>query len=166
MELIEIGRVGKAHGLKGEVKLNIEAWYEDDLLAAPVVLVGEPAVPYFLESARGGGALIVKFEDLDQREEVALLSNRPVFLKAEDVSNPTPTAPDHPFAHLVGYTVEAEGYEPLGPIREVVDMPEHYLALIERRGGEHYLPLHADLILEEIAAQKVLRMDLPLGLAE
>lgn len=166
MELIEIGRVGRPHGLKGEIKVNVEDHFEDDLLSASAVLIGDPPVPYFLETARGGGALIVKFEDLNSREDVMLLSNKPIALKAEDVTDPDPIDKDNPFAHLVGYTIAAEGYETLGPILEIVDMPQHYLALIERNGNEFYIPLHEDLIISEKAEEKLLEMDLPEGLAE
>ncbi|MEO0732346.1 MAG: hypothetical protein AAFZ52_05900, partial [Bacteroidota bacterium] len=64
MDLTEIGWTGKAHGLRGEIKLRVLEHYEDDLLAAPSVLIGDPPVPYFFDHVRGGGAIIAKFEDL------------------------------------------------------------------------------------------------------
>jgi 16S rRNA processing protein RimM len=166
MELIEIGRVGRPHGLKGEVKVHVEDHFEDDLLNASVVLIGDPPVPYFLAMARGGGSLILRFEELDKREEVMLLSNKTIYLKTDEVSEPELPPSDNPFTHLVGYSITAEGYETLGPIKEVVDMPQHYLALIERNGAEYYIPLHEDLIEGEDEAAKILRMELPEGLAE
>ncbi|PHI21258.1 16S rRNA processing protein RimM [Lewinellaceae bacterium SD302] len=164
MELIEIGRVGRAHGLKGEIKVHVEDHFEEDLLNASVVLIGQPSIPYFLSGARGGGALLLKFEDLDSREQVTLLSNQPIFLKAEDVSDPEPPADDNPFSKLVGYVIQAEGYASLGPIREIVDLPEHYLASIEHEGKEFFIPLHEDLIVAEYVDAKVLEMSLPEGL--
>jgi 16S rRNA processing protein RimM len=80
MDLVEIGWTGKAHGLKGEIKLRIASHFEDDLLEAKSLLIGDPPVPYFVEYFRGGGAIIAKFENLDQREQLVLLSNQPVFL--------------------------------------------------------------------------------------
>lgn len=164
MELVEIGRLGRAHGLKGEIKAHVEDHFEEDLLNASVVLVGEPPVPYFLSGARGGGALLLSFEDLDSREQVGLLSNQPIFLKAEDISDSSAPISDNPFADLVGYTIQAEGYPGLGPIETVVDLPQHYLATINHEGKEYFIPLHEDLIITQYVDAKVLEMDLPLGL--
>ena len=163
MELLKVGRVGRPHGLKGELKLIVEDHFEEDLLKAAAVLVGEPPIPFFLEYARGGGALIVKLEGFDQREEVAMLSNKDIYLPADQVRG-EPAEVQHPFLQLVGYTIKAEGYPDLGPIEEVMDLPQHYLAQLTHEGNEVLIPLHEDLILERRDEERLLLMQLPEGL--
>jgi 16S rRNA processing protein RimM len=165
MDLVEIGWTGKAHGLKGEIKLRIASHFEDDLLEAKSLLIGDPPVPYFVEYFRGGGAIIAKFENLDQREQLVLLSNQPVFLQEHQVSAEAP-AEDTPFDHLVGYHIIAEHYPELGPITGIMDLPEHHLAELEHEGKDILIPLHEDLILGEDAGAKQVRMQLPQGLLE
>ena len=163
MELVKVGRVGRPHGLKGELKLIVEDHYEDELLAAAAVLVGEPPIPFFLEYARGGGALIVKLEGFDQREEVAMLSNKDIYLPADQLTT-TPAEVQHAFLQLVGYTIKAEGYPELGPIKEIMDLPQHYLAQLTHEGNEVLIPLHEDLIVEQRDEERLLLMQLPEGL--
>ena len=62
MELVQIGRTGRPHGIKGELGLYVEEVYLDDLAAVKAILIGEPAVPYFVENLRQGGKLTVKLE--------------------------------------------------------------------------------------------------------
>ncbi len=165
MELTQIGKIGKPHGTKGELKIFVEQYFEDDLLAAKAVLIGEPPFPYFVESIRMGGMVILKLEEVNSREMAVLLANKPLLLPNDQITAEVPLE-DHPFLHLVGYTIVAEGYPPLGPVAEVLDMPEHYLALLEIDGQEIFIPLHEDLILEEDSEQRQLRMQLPLGLLD
>lgn len=163
MTLTEIGWTGKAHGLKGEIKLRVLDHYEADLLDLDSVLIGEPPVPFFVESLRGGGALIAKFEGLDNREQVSLLSNKPLFALSSKVPERKPE-PDTPYDALVGWHIEAEDYPRLGPIREIMDLPQHYLAVVEHEGREVLIPLHEQLIREVREAEQTLVLELPLGL--
>lgn len=165
MELTQIGKIGKPHGTKGELKIFVEEHFEDDLLEAKAVFIGEPPFPYFVESIRMGGMVILQLEEVNSREMAVLLANKPLLLPDDQITAQAPLE-DHPFLHLVGYTILAEGYPPMGPIAEVLDMPEHYLALLEVDGREIYIPLHEDLIQATDSEQRQLQMQLPLGLLE
>lgn len=165
MNLVEIGWTGKAHGLKGEIKLRVAEHFAEDLLESKSLLIGDPPVPYFVEYFRGGGAIIAKFENLDQREQIKLLSNQPLFLQAQQITAKAPKE-DTPFDYLVGYHIIAEDYPELGPITGVMDLPEHYLAELEHDGKSILIPLHENLIVGEDAGAKRLEMRLPRGLLE
>ena len=166
MDLIEIGWTGKPHGLKGEIKLRIQDFYEDDLFASRSVLIGDPAVPYFVEQLRAGGAVIAKFETLDSREAVAPLAGKPVWLLASQVTAVAEPEDDTPWEALVGYTIRAEGYPPLGPITGIMDLPEHYLAELKHDGKDILVPLHENLISGLEEENKILEMTLPEGLLD
>lgn len=165
MNLTEIGWTGKAHGLRGEIKLRVLEYYEEEFLGVPSVLIGEPPVPYFIESIRGGGAIIAKFEGLDTREQVTLLSNKPLYVLSELVAEREPE-PDTPFDALIGWSIEAEGYPVLGPIEGIMDLPEHYLAELKHEGKDVLVPLHENLITDVKEDAKILVMDLPGGLLD
>ncbi|OAV45547.1 ribosome maturation factor RimM [Lewinella sp. 4G2] len=164
MNLIEIGWLGKAHGLKGEIKAHVSDFYEDDLFRATSIHVGDPAVPYFLEQVRAGGSVILKIEELDNREQVALLSNRPLFLMDSQVEEKEAEGADTPFDALIGYRIQAEGYPLLGPITGIMDLPSHYLAELTHDGREILVPLHEDLVVSVDEEEKILGMALPEGL--
>jgi 16S rRNA processing protein RimM len=163
MNLTEVGWTGKAHGLRGEIKLRVLELYEDEVLEVKSVLIGEPPVPYFVEQFRSGGAIIAKFEGLDSRELVSLLSNKPLYVLSSVIAEKEPE-PDTPFDALVGWFIEAEGYPRLGPISEIMDLPEHYLAEMKHEGNDILVPLHEDLIIDIREDDQTLIMVLPDGL--
>ncbi|MEL6393995.1 MAG: hypothetical protein AAFR97_14725 [Bacteroidota bacterium] len=66
----------------------------------------------------------------------------------------------------MGYSIRAEGYSDLGPIEEVMDLPQHYLAKLDVEGQEVLIPLHDDLILSRNDEDKELVMRLPEGLLD
>ena len=163
--LVEIGWVGKAHGLKGEIKVHVSDFYEDDLFRATSVHIGQPPIPYFLEHIRAGGSVVLKIEELNDRDAVSLLSKRPLFLMDTQVSA-REEPEESPFAELIGYTIQADGYPRLGPITGVMDLPSHYLAELTHEGKEVVVPLHEDLIERIDQEGQVLTMVLPEGLLD
>lgn len=166
MDLVEVGWTGKPHGLKGEIKLRILEFYEDDLLAATSILIGDPAVPYFTEYLRGGGAIIAKFESLDSREQVNLLSNKPVWLLASQVTEIGEPEDATPWDPIIGFTIRADGYPDLGPITGIMDLPEHYLAELQHEGKDILVPLHEDLVIGLDEEAEIMTMVLAEGLLD
>lgn len=85
--LISIGRLGRTHGLKGELKVVVEEAFEDAFFEAQAVFVEVrgTAIPHFIEYVRGGGAPIVKFEDVDTIEQAKLLQNLPLLMPADAI---------------------------------------------------------------------------------
>ncbi len=165
MELVEIGRTGRPHGVKGELGLHVEELYVDDLLRAKAVLIGEPAIPYFVRQFRAGGKLTVTLETFTTREQVSLLAGLPLWLPSDQVTVEEEEAIT-PWDALIGYRIVAEGYPVLGPIVDIVDLPEHYLAEIEHGGKTVYIPLHDDLVIAVREKEEMVDMDLPGGLLE
>ncbi|NJB85510.1 16S rRNA processing protein RimM [Lewinella marina] len=165
MELVQIGTTGRPHGVRGELGLFVEEVYEDDLLLARAVLIGERPVPYFVERFRQGGKLTVKLEKFDTREQVNLLANRPLWLPAAEVSVMAPEE-GTPWDEVIGYRIQAEGYPELGPIEDILDLPEHYLAEITHNEKTVYIPLHDDLVREVRNEDGLLLMELPAGLLD
>lgn len=165
MEKIEIGRTGRPHGIKGELGLNVNEEYLDDLLNAPFVMIGVKPVPYPVQRFVEGGKLRVKLARFESREQVVLLSNKPLWLPADRVTVED-ELPETPWDWLIGYRVEAEGYPMLGPIERIMDLPNHYLAEIVHASKTVYLPLHEDLVIGVREEDTILVMDLPGGLLE
>ncbi|WP_116105701.1 ribosome maturation factor RimM [Lewinella sp. IMCC34191] len=165
MELVEIGRTGRPHGIRGDLALHVVEAYEEDLLKSNAILIGNPPIPYFVRSFRSGGKLTVSLETFNTREAVALLTAKPLFLPADQVSVDAEEE-GTPWDYIIGYTIMAEGYPPLGPIEDVMDLPEHYLAELTYKEKTVFVPLHEDLVLKVRETDTVLEMQLPEGLLE
>jgi 16S rRNA processing protein RimM len=163
MERIPIGKTGKPHGIKGELKLWVEAEYEDDLLKAPAVFIG--GRPFFVQQLRAGGGLILKIEGVDSREAAQLLANQKLELRAEDVAEVADTAAD-PILDLVGFELYDSELGRVGVIAEVIDMPQQYLAVVEYQQKEVLVPLHEDLIQSVDPEAGRITLQLPEGLLD
>lgn len=167
MEYTQIGFTRKTHGIAGEIKIVIEEPYEDIFLEADRIFLEIKGAkqPFFIESIRGAGDLIVKFEDIKVREEALPLQSKPVFLPAAEIPEDLDTSmPEPEHAGLTGYLVVDRTAGEIGLIAEVLDMPRQEMAVIPYNGREVLIPLNEQFIQTiDHAARKVL-MDLPEGL--
>jgi 16S rRNA processing protein RimM len=120
-----------------------------------------------VESIRGAGDLIVKFEDIKVREDALLLQSKPVFLPATEIPEDLDTTELEPeYAGVTGYLLIDQHAGEIGRITEVLEMPQQEMAVVQYQGREVLIPLNDQFILSvDHAGQKVL-VDLPEGLLE
>lgn len=164
-KLTEVGRIGKTHGLQGELKLSIESGYEEDLLRQESIFIttGGHSLPYFIEHIRGKGSWLIKLEDINDKETASALQQAKVLLPADAVQQVGDT-PETPYSAWVGYTISDEEMGVIGTIINIVDMPQHYLAVVSHNEREILIPLHENLIISTDTEQKTVQMRLPDGL--
>ena len=167
---IQIGKIGTPHGSDGEMNAVIEERFLEPAIAERwlFVNINGQAIPFYLENIRTGKAFIVKFEDVDSREEAAKLTSCLLLLKGIDIDLEDFDSPfdenDLEFAHMVGFELRDVELGVLGKIKNVIEYPQQELALIERNGKEVLVPLHRELIVEENLEEGYLLMRLPNGL--
>lgn len=169
--LIAIGQLGRAHGLKGEIKATIEDKYEDDFLEAEAVFVDirGKAIPHFIQSARGGGALIVKFEDVDDVEGAKLLQGAKILMSTDHFKHAAPSEAEKwvgLYTQFEGFTIYDVHTGLVGVIGEVTEMPGQWMAIINTEQAELLIPLHPGLIESIDESRKILHMNLPEGLLD
>jgi len=164
-----IGRLLKPHGLAGELKLWVEDSFLDAIWDTEVLYIeqtGRP-LPFFVEHLRGKGALIVKLEELDKREDALLLSHKEVFLRTEDLDiPPTDTEEASIFERLRGFRLVDVQMGELGRIDRLEEYPQQWMAVVERPEGEQLIPLVPAFILDIDEEKQCIRLDLPEGLLE
>jgi 16S rRNA processing protein RimM len=119
---IELGWVGKAHGLGGEV--NIRLYYPQSHALSDVgrVLLRDAAGERWLDvqSARScAGGMLVKLVGIDDRDAAALLRGARVLV--ERAALPEPDEGEYYLADLVGARVEDRS----GCVGEVVEIRVH-----------------------------------------
>lgn len=167
---VSIGFTRKTHGVKGELKCSIGEDFEDIALEKGRVFLdmrGRKA-PFFIESLRGAGEPIVKFEDVHTREDALPLQSREIFLLESDLpAGFVIEAGDTlEYAHLKGFQVVDKSAGPVGRIDEVLDMPQQEMASVRYRGREIMIPLIAAFILSVDEGRQEVQMDLPEGLLD
>jgi 16S rRNA processing protein RimM len=165
-DLVVIGKLGKPHGLKGELKVGVEPAYEDALLESDILFVqlGSQVIPHFIEYVRGGGSMLIKLEEVDDQVTASLLQHKPVLLPADQL--PAEDTEAYPLPPWEGFILEDEARGTIGPIRELIEMPQQILAAADYEGREVLIPLHEDLILSVDPGQKHILLRLPEGLLD
>lgn len=170
MEYVEIGKIKKPHGLNGEMKATIDERYFGDVNEVEAFFVeiqGEKA-PYFIESLRGGSPVLLKFEEMDTKEDAALLTNKRIFLRAEDVSLSEEEIQDTglEFSYLEGFVLSVEELGEIGAILRVEAFPQQEMATVAYQQKELFVPLLAQWMVNVDKAAKTVLMDLPEGLLD
>lgn len=168
MELIEVGYTMKPHGLNGEIKVIVEENYEDDFLDVEVVVLEIKGMqtPFFVESVRGANQLIVKFENIDNRDEALKISSKKLFLKAEDINtdNNEQITDSSDIDSIIGYLLKDKNSDNQGIISDIILVNDQDMAILDLENKEVFIPLIPHWIIEKDSTKKEILMDLPNGL--
>lgn len=171
---VTIGKIGKAHGLAGELKVSIEERYWEDFLYSDRVFIAVKSmkVPYFISNVRGGSSVILKLEDVDDRDAAIALQSKDLLLRKQDLlsddERTTPLEEDEEleYAYLEGYTLVDKTLGEIGPIDKVLEMPQQEMAFLRYGGREVLVPLNIHFIREIDEKARYVLMDLPDGLLD
>ncbi|MBL4648952.1 MAG: hypothetical protein JKY03_04420 [Aureispira sp.] len=170
MDYVEIGRVRKPHGLGGELKGDIDERFLDDVagIDAFFVDIKGDKTPYFIDYLRGKGTLIMKFEDINTKEDASLFTSKALYLRRDDVSLSEEEINDTglEFSYLEGYELHVEEIGKFGTIEEVEEYPQQEMATVKQGGKSFLVPLRTAWILSVDKGKKIVVMDLPEGLLD
>ncbi len=164
-EVYKIGRLGKAHGVRGEVSFMFTDDVFDRVDADFLVLnVDGILVPFFMEEYRfrNDTTALVKFCDVDTQERARELTGCDVFfpyaLADEDEEAPLT------YASLVGFTLtDANSGKRVGRIASVDEQTANILFELE---DGTLVPAHEELIAAVDKDKRQIALALPEGLLD
>lgn len=168
MQLV-VARIGRAHGIKGEVTVEVRTDEPESRLAPGAVLATDPPRPEPLTIERGrvhSGRLLLRFEGVQDRSAAEDLRN--TLLIAEVDPDEQPENPDEFYDHqLVDLDVVTRDGAAVGRVDEVAHPPGQDLLVVKREdGSEALIPFVTEIVPEiDLTAQRVL-VDPPPGLLE
>ena len=162
-EVYRIGRLGKAHGVKGEVSLQFDDDIFDRVDCDYLVLeVDGILVPFFIEEYRfrSDTVALVKFEDVDTQQRASELTGCDVYFPrtlADEEESPSLT-------FLVGFDlVEAKTGRKVGTVAAIDDTTANLLFELE---DGTLIPANDDLITDIDTENRIITMNIPQGLLE
>ena len=179
-ELVAVGRIGRAHGLRGEV--SITPWTDtphERFLAGVELVVGNgqgrvlpDAPPLVIETARvHSGRWLLGFADVVDRDGAESLLGRTLFLPA--VARAVIADPDEFYdSDLVGLAARTTDGADLGRVSDVVHGPGgDYLVLVvpgaaDGPAREHLVPFVSAIVPDVDVAGGTVTVDPPDGLFE
>ena len=167
-DVYKIGKLGKPHGVKGEITFAITDDVFDRVDADYLVLdIDGILVPFYLEEYRfkNDDNVLVKFEDIDTQEQVRAYTGCEVYFPRHLSDS---VEENMSWAEIIGFQlVDAVSGRVVGTIDHVDDSTLNLLFEITSPEGEALLiPANNDLIEEVDIEKKMIRMAIPEGLLE
>ena len=163
-EVYRIGRLGKTHGVKGEVSLQFDDDIFDRVDADYLVLeLDGILVPFFIEEYRfrSDTVALIKFEDVDTQQRANELTGCDVYFPRALAAN---DEGEVSLSLLVGFDlVEANGGMTIGRIVAIDDTTANLLFELE---DGRLIPANDDLIRDIDTKRKTIKMEIPEGLLE
>ena len=163
-----IGRITKAHGLRGEVVFAFTDPIFDDTDSDYLICeVDGILVPFFIEEYRfkNDSAALVKFQDIDTVEQTRQIVGSTVYFEKKYV---TETDRDEvSLNYFIGFTLIDSEAGKVGTIVDIDDNTDNWLFVVERSDGkESLIPAHDEFITDIDHTNKTIEMNLPTGLLD
>lgn len=171
---ILVGRVVRPHGVRGEVKVDVQSDVPDRFAPGRTLRIvpggrGSGFAAEILTSRPHKGALLVRFAGVDDRDAAESLRAARIEIEEDDV----PPPPDGAYYHyqLVGCLCVDRREGEIGTVVGVVENGGGDLLVVEREaedGARERIPVpFADAFLGEIDVEgRRIELDLPPGLIE
>ena len=146
MDWILFGRLGRTHGLKGELKFSPNDPEEVDSLSGQIVRMKENEVK--VQSIRGANVpFIIKFEGIDDIDSAKLLTGTEVFAKHDHLK--LLAEGEYYRFEIEGLAVFDEDGQPYGVIEEVVTTGSNDIYVVRNGDQEWMLPM-IDTVVKSI----------------
>ena len=167
-DVYKIGKLGKPHGVKGELTFAVTDDVFDRVDADYLFLdIDGILVPFYLEEYRfkNDENVLVKFEDVDTQEQARLYTGCEVYfprhLSDSDEENIS-------WAEIVGFQLEdASTGKLVGTVDRVDDSTINLLFEITTPDGRDLLiPASQQLIVNVDSTRRVIKMSLPDGIID
>ena len=163
-EVYKIGRLGKSHGVRGEVSFLFDDDVFDRIDADYLILdIDGILVPFFIEEYRfrSDTTALMKFEGIDTQERARELTGCDVYfprnLAASDDDSISWSA-------IVGFDIiDASTEKSIGRIASIDDSTLNILFCLE---DGHLIPASEDLITQIDQQARTITMHLPAGLID
>ncbi len=163
-DVYKIGRLGKAHGVKGEVSFQFDDDIFDTADADYLILdIDGILVPFFMEEYRfrNDSLALVKFCNVDTQQRASELTGCDVYFP-RSMADEASEGPS--LAMLVGFDiVEASTNEKVGTIAAIDDTTQNILFELE---DGTLIPASDDLITDINTQQQQITMNIPEGLLD
>ncbi|MFG2529865.1 ribosome maturation factor RimM [Streptomyces sp. NPDC048516] len=168
MQLV-VARIGRAHGIKGEVTVEVRTDEPELRLGPGAVLATEPSSVGPLTIATGrvhSGRLLLRFEGVADRTAAEALRN--TLLIAEVDPEEVPEDPEEFYDHqLMDLDVVTRDGTVVGRISEISHLPYQDLLVVQRPDGSEVLvPFVSEIVPEIDLEEQRAVIDPPPGLLD
>ena len=160
---VVVGRVGRAHGLRGDVVVEVRTDEPDERfgIGATVRVEGGKRDLTVVRSRWAKGSLIVAFDEVSDRHGAEDLRGSILVVDVE--ANEDPDDPDEFWdRRLRGLAVVDESGNACGIVKNVLHMPAQDVLVIDVDGTEHLVPFVHQLVpTVDVASGRIVVSSVP-----
>lgn len=165
---VVVGRIGRPHGIAGEVTVEVRTDEPDERFApGSVLLVDPPARDLVVSSVRWhSGRLLVRFDGVADRNAAEAL--RGTLVHVERAEDEVPDEPDDYYdSSLIGCHAVLDDGTAVGDVEDVLHLPAQDLLVVRRPdGAEVLVPFVAAIVPEVDLEGRRIVLDPPDGLLD
>jgi 16S rRNA processing protein RimM len=143
---LNVGRIGKAHGILGEATIEVRTDEAENRFAIGAVLETENHGQLTVVSARvHNGILLLGFDGIEDRNAVEALRNELLYADV-DIDSAGIDEDDYYVLQLVGCKAYLVDGDEFGEVREVLNLPGQDVLVIKTETGEVLVPFVRQLV--------------------
>jgi 16S rRNA processing protein RimM len=143
--LVVVGRIGRAHGVRGELNVEIRTDEPERRFAPGSAIVCDGQALTVASSRHHSGRLVVAFREVPDRTAAEQLHGR--ILEAEVDAAERPDDPEEFYDHqLVGLQVRGADDTVVGAVSAVEHLPEQDTLVVDADGREVLVPFVSALV--------------------
>jgi 16S rRNA processing protein RimM len=161
-ERLIVGRIAKAHGLNGEVAIEVVSDAPDRFASGARVFAGDRSLTVATSRAHQG-RLLVRFDEVPDRSAAESLRGTELTIPAGEARALEDEWSFYPH-QLVGFAVTDESGAPLGSMTRVDESPGADLWVVGAGNGEVLVPAVRDIVVAVDLEKKTIVLRPPDGL--
>jgi 16S rRNA processing protein RimM len=167
-DMVLVGIIARAHGLRGQVVVNPETDFIEDRFAAGAGVwarIGGDATRLIVGSMRvQGGRPVIGFEGIETVDAAEALAGTELRIPESELQ---PLAEGTFYHHqLIGCEVVTDTGDVIGPVTKVDDGAGSTLLVVQGQDGEILIPLVQEMCTAIVPAERRIVVKLPPGLLE
>ena len=153
---LNVGRIGKAHGILGEATIEVRTDEAENRFAIGAVLETESHGNLTVASARvHNGILLLAFDGIEDRNSIEALRNELLYADV-DINAPGVDEDDYHVLQLIGCKAYLVDGDEFGEVSEVLNLPGQDVLVIKSESGETLIPFVRQLVpIVDIKARRM-----------
>jgi 16S rRNA processing protein RimM len=143
---LNVGRIGKAHGILGEATIEVRTDEAEDRFAIGAVLETDNHGNLIVASARvHNGILLLGFQGIEDRNSIEALRNELLYADV-DIQAPGIDEDDYHVLQLIGCTAYLVDGDEFGIVTDVLNLPGQDVLVIKNAESEVLIPFVHQLV--------------------
>lgn len=165
--LMEIGRIARAHGVQGDLKVRLSEAYTGEPGSLNTVFLesGSERLPYPVAVFRRthAGEALLRFAEVHDRNEAEALKGKRIFVTESDYISETE---EDELSDWMGVRITSVEGTDVGVVKDILHVPHQELLVVERGSKEVLIPLRLEFIREWTPGSGHAVFELPDGILD